>query len=201
MSLAIVYSRARCGMEAPLVMVEVHLSNGLPSLSIVGLPETAVKESKDRVRGALLNSRFEFPARRITINLAPADLPKEGGRFDLPIAIGILAASGQVPTDELQHYEFAAELALSGELRGVHGVLPMTLKTTAAGRSVVVSGENAAEATLVIALLNILTDPGSIQQIENYNINDPITRGDSFMSVPVKISLSLREGFAATAPQ
>ena len=149
MSLAIVYSRAQCGMEAPLVMVEVHLSNGLPSLSIVGLPETAVKESKDRVRGALLNSRFEFPARRITINLAPADLPKEGGRFDLPIAIGILAASGQVPTDELQHYEFAAELALSGELRGVHGVLPMTLKTTAAGRSVVVSGENAAEATLV----------------------------------------------------
>ena len=149
MSLAIVYSRAQCGMEAPLVMVEVHLSNGLPSLSIVGLPETAVKESKDRVRGALLNSRFEFPARRITINLAPADLPKEGGRFDLPIAIGILAASGQVPTDELQHHEFAAELALSGELREVHGVLPMTLKTTAAGRSVVVSGENAAEATLV----------------------------------------------------
>ena len=97
MSLAIVYSRAQVGMDAPLVTVEVHLSNGLPSLSIVGLAETAVKESKDRVRGAILNSHFEFPARRITINLAPADLPKEGGRYDLPIAIGILAASGQIP--------------------------------------------------------------------------------------------------------
>ncbi|MGB5539440.1 MAG: magnesium chelatase domain-containing protein, partial [Gammaproteobacteria bacterium] len=117
MSLAVVYSRARLGMDAPLVTVEVHLSNGLPSLSIVGLPETAVKESKDRVRGALLNACFEFPARRITINLAPADLPKEGGRFDLPIALGILAASGQIPRDELDRYEFAGELALSGELR------------------------------------------------------------------------------------
>ena len=97
MSLAVVYSRAQAGIQAPLVTVEVHLSNGLPGLSIVGLPETAVKESKDRVRGALLNSQFRFPPRRITINLAPADLPKEGGRFDLPIALGILAASGQVP--------------------------------------------------------------------------------------------------------
>jgi magnesium chelatase family protein len=149
MSLSIVYSRAQCGMEAPLVTVEVHLSNGLPSLSIVGLPETAVRESKDRVRGAILNSRFEFPARRITINLAPADLPKEGGRFDLPIAIGILAASGQIPADELQRYEFAGELALSGELRGVQGILPMTLKTAAARRAAVVPQANAAEATLV----------------------------------------------------
>ena len=149
MSLAIVYSRAQCGMEAPLVTVEVHLSNGLPSLSIVGLPETAVRESKDRVRGAILNSRFEFPARRITINLAPADLPKEGGRFDLPIALGILAASGQIPSNRLPHYEFAAELALSGELRGVHGILPMTLKTAAVQRTAVVPRENAPEATLV----------------------------------------------------
>ena len=149
MSLAIVYSRAQCGMEAPLVTVEVHLSNGLPSLSIVGLPETAVRESKDRVRGAILNSRYEFPARRITINLAPADLPKEGGRFDLPIALGILAASRQIPSNRLPHYEFAAELALSGELRGVHGILPMALKTAAAQRTAVVPRENAAEATLV----------------------------------------------------
>jgi len=149
MSLAIVYSRAQCGMEAPLVTVEVHIANGLPSLSIVGLPETAVRESKDRVRGAILNSRFEFPTRRITINLAPADLPKDGGRFDLPIALGILAASGQIPTTRLPHYEFAAELALSGELRGVHGILPMTLKTAAAKRTAVVPRENAAEATLV----------------------------------------------------
>ena len=102
MSLAIIYSRARGGMDAPPVTVEVHLSNGLPSLSIVGLPETAVKESKDRVRSAILNSQFDFPARRITINLAPADLPKEGGRFDLPIALGILAASRQIPGNELE---------------------------------------------------------------------------------------------------
>ena len=115
MSLAVVHTRAQNGIEAPPVSVEVHLSNGLPSLSIVGLPETAVKESKDRVRSAIINSRFEFPARRITINLAPADLPKEGGRFDLAIAIGILAASGQIPTDKLTDYEFIGELALSGE--------------------------------------------------------------------------------------
>jgi magnesium chelatase family protein len=149
MSLAILYSRAQVGMDAPLVTVEVHLSNGLPGLSIVGLPETAVKESKDRVRGALLNSRFEFPMRRITINLAPADLPKEGGRFDLPIALGILAASGQIPGQALSRYEFAGELALSGELRPVHGVLPMTVHAQRSGRALVVPEENAAEAALV----------------------------------------------------
>ena len=149
MSLAILYSRAQVGMDAPLVTVEVHLSNGLPGLSIVGLPETAVKESKDRVRGALLNSRFEFPMRRITINLAPADLPKEGGRFDLPIALGILAASGQIPGQDLPHYEFAGELALSGELRPVHGILPMTVHAQRSGRALVVPADNVAEATLV----------------------------------------------------
>ena len=149
MSLAILYSRAQVGMDAPLVTVEVHLSNGLPGLSIVGLPETAVKESKDRVRGALLNSHFEFPMRRITINLAPADLPKEGGRFDLPIALGILAASGQLPVQSLPDYEFAGELALSGELRPFHGVLPMTIHTQRSGRTLVVPEDNAAEAALV----------------------------------------------------
>ncbi len=149
MSLAIVYSRACVGMDAPLVTVEVHLSNGLPSLSIVGLPETAVKESKDRVRGAILNSQFDFPARRITINLAPADLPKEGGRFDLAIALGILAASSQIPDHELQQHEFAAELALSGELRAVQGILPMTLQTRKARRTLVIASGNVAEATLV----------------------------------------------------
>jgi magnesium chelatase family protein len=149
MSLAILYSRAQLGMDAPLVTVEVHLSNGLPGLSIVGLPETAVKESKDRVRGALLNSRFEFPLRRITINLAPADLPKEGGRFDLPIALGILAASGQLPGRVLPQYEFAGELALSGELRPVHGILPMTVHAARAGRALVAPADNAAEAALV----------------------------------------------------
>jgi len=149
MSLAISYCRAQSGIHAPLVTVEVHLSNGLPSLSIVGLPETAVKESKDRVRGALLNGYFEFPARRITINLAPADLPKEGGRYDLAIALGILAASGQVPAKELEHYECAAELALSGELRPVHGILPIAVKARDAGRPLIVARDNAEEASLV----------------------------------------------------
>jgi magnesium chelatase family protein len=148
-SLAVVYSRAQAGIGAPEVVVEAHLSNGLPGLSIVGLPETAVKESKDRVRSALLNARFEFPLRRITINLAPADLPKEGGRFDLPIAIGILGASGQVPEGGLSGYEFFGELALTGELRSVRGILPAALKARAAGRTLVVPRDNAAEATLV----------------------------------------------------
>jgi len=152
MSLAVLYSRAREGISAPLVDVEVHLANGLPALSIVGLPEKAVQESKDRVRGALVNSRFEFPARRITINLAPADLPKEGGRFDLPIALGVLAASGQVPAELLSQYEFVGELALSGELRPVKGVLPVALAARDAGRALVVPLENAAEAALVSGL-------------------------------------------------
>ncbi len=149
MSLAIVHSRAAVGIDAPPVTVEIHLANGLPALSIVGLPEAAVKESKDRVRGALLTSRFEFPARRITINLAPADLPKEGGRFDLPIAVGLLAASGQVPRDALPRYEFLGELALSGELRPVRGVLPAALKARALGRTLIVPSANADEAALV----------------------------------------------------
>lgn len=149
MSLAVIYSRAQAGVRAPLVSVEVHLSNGLPALSIVGLPETAVKESKDRVRGALLNSGFEFPSRRITINLAPADLPKEGARFDLPIALGILAASGQVPAQPLAGHEFLGELGLGGELRAVRGTLPAALQAARAGRALVCPGENADEAALV----------------------------------------------------
>ena len=126
MTLAVLKSRALCGMEAPEVTVEVHLANGLPTFTIVGLPETEVKESKDRVRAALQNARFEFPSRRITVNLAPADLPKESGRFDLPIALGILVASEQMPGNELDQYEFAGELSLSGELRPIRGALAMT---------------------------------------------------------------------------
>ena len=148
MSLALLYSRARNGVDAPLVTVEVHLANGLPALSIVGLPEMAVRESKDRVRGALINSRFQFPARRITINLAPADLPKEGGRFDLPIALGILAASGQIPDQSLSAYEVIGELALSGALRPVKGVLPVALAARDAGRALILPTANAAEAGL-----------------------------------------------------
>ena len=108
MSLAVLYSRALTGMDAPEVTVEVHLSGGLPSFTIVGLPETEVKEARDRVRAALVNAHFEFPARRLTVNLAPADLPKESGRFDLPIALGILAASGQLPGNRLDEYELPA---------------------------------------------------------------------------------------------
>ena len=151
MSLAVVYSRAQAGIEAPLVSVEVHLANGLPGLSIVGLPETEVKESKDRVRAAIINSQFEFPARRITISLAPADLPKEGGRFDLAIALGILAASEQIPSQSLEQFEFIGELALSGNLRGIRGVLPATIQTARAKRSLFVASANADEAALVSA--------------------------------------------------
>jgi len=149
MSLAVIYSRGRSGIEAPLVTVEVHVANGLPSLSIVGLPETAVKESKDRVRGAILNSRFEFPAQRITINLAPADLPKEGGRFDLAIALGILAASGQIPAARLEQYECVGELSLGGELRPINGVLPIAIQARNNHRKLILPKENTAEAALV----------------------------------------------------
>jgi magnesium chelatase family protein len=152
MSVAVVYSRAQVGIEAPLVTIEVHLSNGLPGLSIVGLPEAAVKESKDRVRSALLNSQFEFPLRRITINLAPADLPKEGGRFDLAIALGVLAASGQLDPAACLGLEFVGKLALTGELRPVRGILPSALSVRNAGRALVVPRDNAAEAALVDAL-------------------------------------------------
>lgn len=135
-------------MDAPLVTVEVHLANGLPSFTIVGLPEAEVKEAKDRVRAALLNARFEFPARRITVNLAPADLPKESGRFDLPIALGILAASGQLPAERISTCEFAGELGLTGELRPVRGALAMALAVARDGRGFVVPAANAAEAAL-----------------------------------------------------
>ncbi|MBI4203623.1 MAG: YifB family Mg chelatase-like AAA ATPase, partial [Betaproteobacteria bacterium] len=149
MSLAVVYSRALLGMEAPLVTVEAHLANGLPNFTIVGLPEAEVKEAKDRVRAALQNARFEFPARRITVNLAPADLPKESGRFDLPIALGILAASGQLPSDRLCEYEFAGELALTGELRPIRGALAMTFSAVREKRAFVLPEASAQEAALV----------------------------------------------------
>lgn len=149
MSIATVYSRAITGITAQQVIVEVHISNGLPALNIVGMAETAVKESKDRVRSALINSQFNFPQQRITINLAPADLPKEGGRFDLPIALGILAASGQIPITSLADKEFIGELGLTGELRSVRGVLPTTLAVTRAGRELILPAINADEATLI----------------------------------------------------
>ncbi len=151
MSLARVLSRARAGILAPPVVVEVHLGGGLPSMSIVGLPEAAVREAKDRVRAALHCTQFEFPARRITVNLAPADLPKDGGRFDLPIALGILAASGQLPQQALDGGEFLGELGLTGELRAVDGALPAALAAAAAGHRLLVPAANAAEAALASA--------------------------------------------------
>lgn len=152
MSLAIMHSRAQIGVEAPAVSVEIHLTNGLPSLTMVGLPETAVRESKDRVRSAILNSALEFPRKRITLNLAPADLPKEGGRFDLAIALGLLAASAQLPGGCLDNFECLGELALSGHVRPVRGVLPAALAARDAGRALVVALANAEEACLATGL-------------------------------------------------
>ncbi|WEK09784.1 MAG: YifB family Mg chelatase-like AAA ATPase [Candidatus Pseudomonas colombiensis] len=173
MSLAIVHSRAQVGVQAPAVSVEVHLANGLPSLTLVGLPETAVKESKDRVRSAILNSGFDFPARRITLNLAPADLPKDGGRFDLAIALGILAASVQVPTLALENVECLGELALSGTVRPVRGVLPAALAARNAGRTLLVPQANAEEACLASGLRVIAVDH-LLQAAAHLNGHNPI---------------------------
>lgn len=179
MSLAILYSRAVLGTESPLVTVEVHLSGGLPSLSIVGLPETAVRESKDRVRSALLTAGFEFPQRRITINLAPADLPKEGGRYDLAIALGILCASQQLKKVPVHEYEWLAELALSGELRGVTGVLPAMLAAQKAGRQLLVAQDNAQEAgcvqdTSVLAASHLLQVCDHLQGRQHLTTIEPV---------------------------
>ena len=149
MSLAVVLSRGLAGVSAPLVTVEVHLSGGLPAFNLVGLPETEVKESRDRVRAALQNAQFEFPSRKVTVNLAPADLPKESGRFDLPIALAVLAATGQIPAPALERYEFAGELALTGELRAIRGALAMVLSARRDGRAFVLPAASADEAALV----------------------------------------------------
>lgn len=149
MSLSCVYSRARIGLESPLVTVEVHLANGLPAFNIVGLPEASVKESKDRVRSAIINCGYKFPAKRITVNLAPADLPKEGGRFDLPIAVGILAASEQLPPVDLSQYEFAGELALSGELRAIVGEIPVAMASSQSQRTLIIPIQNTEQASWV----------------------------------------------------
>jgi magnesium chelatase family protein len=154
MSLSIVYTRAQQGIKAPLVTVETHISNGIPGLSIVGLPETAVKESKDRVRSAIMNAKFDFPTRKITVNLGPADLPKEGSRYDLAIALGILAASRQISLQSIANYEFVAELALSGELKPVKGILPsaMAVSDSVENRALFVAKSNADEASFIDAV-------------------------------------------------
>ena len=149
MGLARVMSRARVGVRAPQVTVEVHIGGGLPSMSIVGLPEAAVREARDRVRAAIVCAQLEFPAGRITVNLAPADLRKDGGGFDLPIALGILAASEQLPQAALEGHEFLGELGLTGELRAAGGVLSAALAARDAGRRLVVPSANLAETALV----------------------------------------------------
>ncbi|MFW1678268.1 YifB family Mg chelatase-like AAA ATPase [Pontibacter sp. JAM-7] len=149
MSLAIIHSRAQVGISAPAVTVEVHLSGGLPSFAIVGLPETAVKESRERVRSALLNAGFDFPQRRLTVNLAPADLPKEGGRYDLAIAIGILIASGQLSVANSSQFECIGELALSGELRPVNGVISAAMACRDAGRQLLLPDSCAQQAGII----------------------------------------------------
>ncbi|GAA0305549.1 YifB family Mg chelatase-like AAA ATPase [Psychrosphaera haliotis] len=149
MSLAIIFSRARVGINAPLVTIEVHLSNGLPSFTIVGLPETSVREAKDRVRSAIINSGLEFPQRRITVNLAPADLPKDGGRFDLAIAIGILAASKQISDKQLYQYEFLGELGLNGDIRTVIGEIPSAIACKKRNRINIMPSLNAVNATII----------------------------------------------------
>ena len=179
MQLATLHTRALNGINAALVTVEVHLSNGLPAFSIVGLPEAAVRESKDRVRAAIINSNFEFPARKITVNLAPADLPKEGGRYDLPIALGILAASGQIDKSRLNEYEFHGELALSGLLREVNGSLPVALAAQKQNKKLVMpikSAQQAAliESTEIYAANNLLSVCQHLQQ----RLSLPIAEAD-----------------------
>jgi len=180
MSLAILHCRAQYGTEAPPVTIEVFLSGGLPTFTIVGMAETAVRESKDRVRGALLSSGFEFPQQRITINLGPAEMRKIGGRYDLPIALGILAARKQFPLAALNDVECYGELSLNGALRPVSGLLPAVLKAHAKGRSVIVPQENATEAALaganVVAassLLDVTAHLAGRERISGVRAPDP----------------------------
>ncbi|MDO8315540.1 MAG: YifB family Mg chelatase-like AAA ATPase [Rugosibacter sp.] len=168
MALAVLRSRALAGLSAPEVTVEVHLTGGLPTFTLVGLPDTEVKEARDRVRAAIQNCGFEFPQRRITVNLAPADLPKESGRFDLPIALGILIASGQLKAPMLDEYEFAGELALSGELRAIRGALAMcaamfTAPREAAIRRVFILPTASAPEAALIADMTILPAKNLLQ--------------------------------------
>lgn len=181
MSLAVLRSRALAGMSAPPVTVEVHLANGLPAFTIVGLPEAEVKEARDRVRAALQNARFEFPARRITVNLAPADLPKESGRFDLAIALGILAASEQIPGNRLDDHEYAGELSLSGQLLPIRGALAMACAMQrdehgqSRPRSFIVPAANADEAALV-PQAHILPATSLLEVCNHFSTRDAAAR-------------------------
>ncbi len=176
--LSVLYSRASVGISSPLVSVETHVSHGMPGFTIVGLPETAVKESKERVRSAIINSGLQFTNKKIIINLAPADLPKEGGRFDLPIAIGILAATGQLKSVSLQNFEFAGELALTGQLRPISGIIPFAVATKHASRNLIIPLENFFQANLIGN--NIVYPAATLLEVYehllNINIIDPINQ-------------------------
>ncbi len=174
MTIPRIYCRGSQGLIAPLVTIETHLTLGLPSFSIVGMAETAVKESKERVRAALIQSGFEFPVRRMTINLAPADLPKQGGRFDLAIALGILFAYEGLPVDPLAGYEFAAELALNGELRGIRGILPLALAARNSRRILVIAKENAEEAA--IATDSVIIAANSLREVWQHFTTGPLLK-------------------------
>lgn len=149
MAVATIYTRGLIGIQAPFVTVEAHVSKGLPAFTLVGLPESTVRASRDRVRSAILNSGYQFPARRITVSLAPADLPKEGARYDLPVALAILAATQQIPGTRLDQYEFLGELSLAGELRGVYGAIPAALGAAADGRQLILPQANVDEIVLL----------------------------------------------------
>ena len=178
MSLTQLLTRAQVGMEAPEVRVEVHISNGLPAFTVVGLPETAVREARDRVRSAILNSGFDFPVRRITVNLAPADLRKEGGRYDLPIALGILAASAQIETSRLVNKQCFGELALSGACRKVEGLLPALIATKKAGQSAIIPQQNQADA-IVLSDLSIQLASSLAEICRSLNGGDPLPQLDN----------------------
>lgn len=209
MSLAVIHTRAQLGIAAPAVTVEVHLSGGLPSMSIVGLPEAGVKESRERVRSALITAGFEFPQRRITINLAPADLPKEGGRYDLAIAIGILSASGQLKGwKATPALEMLGELSLSGEIRGVRGVLPASVAAGQLGRTLLVPKENADEAlmageTEVLAvshLLELVAHLTRRERLQPAEADTPQVEGESMPDLAeVKGQLQARRALEVAA--
>ena len=166
MSFSKVFARTVVGLDAPLLTIEVHISPGLPGIVVVGLPEAAVRESKDRVRSAIINSGFDFPQYRLTINLAPADLPKDGAKLDLPIALGVLAASGQLPPESLERVECLGELALSGELRPIKGALTVALHLKGAGRALIVPEQNALEAGAVSGVE--VLGGGSLKQVVDH---------------------------------
>ncbi len=189
MSVAVIYTRAVRALDAPEVRVEIHISNGLPSFTIVGMPETAVKESKDRVRAALINSGFEFPNRRITVNLSPADLPKEGGRYDLPIAIGLLMASGAIVTREMADFELVGELALTGELRPIMGLLPTALRSMQEQKFLIAPSDRSEEvafldypnigtARTLVEVVNYLNGVGELRSVPQVDLKERKQRLD-----------------------